>query len=202
MSRMANLPPWYRAVLPMVLGLWVLVSAYYWLGASGVQASGASVSFDREHDFVLLRIDDKWAFKPDKYGVNVVKYERGPFPLCPLCGVYEPAGTVMNLAAFKKGDWVYVDMTQPFMEAVNLKTGETIDVPAEGELKEPSAAFVAKGLTFDPELKVDRQALLTGLTPLSTINESCVVFNLAFLVLVVPLLVFGALKLLRRPAAA
>lgn len=197
MERFASLPGWYRAVLPALVALWATVTGYYWLGASGVSASGAAVSFERQHDARLLRIDDGRAFRVDRFGVNVVKYTRGVFPLCPLCGLYESAGTVMNLAEYRRGDWVYGAHAQPFQEAVNLKTGETIDVPVGTDLSQPPPEFVSRGLSFEPAHALKPEDVLASFPPLSTINESCVVFNLAFLVLVVPLLAFGLFRLLR-----
>ncbi|MDC3958775.1 hypothetical protein [Polyangium jinanense] len=198
-----RIPKWFRAVAGATAGLWIIVSIYYWLGAGGVRAHGASMSFERQHDFALLQIDDGRAFRVDKYGVSITKYRRGTFPFCPLCGVNESAGTVMNGAQYRKGDWVYTDYPQPFNEAVNLKTGEVIDIPAaEDQLEKPPSEFAARGLDFESESKLDAGRFLAEFTPLSTINESCIVFNMAFLLIFAVLLVVGIVLAIRRPKEA
>jgi len=198
-----RIPKWLRAVAGATAILWIIVSIYYWAGAGGVRSYGASTSFERQHDFALLRIDEGRAFRVDKHGVNITKYRRGTFPFCPLCGVNESAGTVMNLAQYRKGDWVYTDLTQPFDEAVNLKTGEVINLPeGEGQLEKLPPEFAARGLDFESANKLDAGRILTEFTPLSTINESCIVFNMAFLSIFAVLLVVGVVFAIRRPKEA
>ena len=162
-----RVPAWYRVLAGSCAILWVAVSIFYWLGASGVRASGAKMSFERQHDFALLEIDGQRAFRVDKYGVSVTKYRRGTFPFCPLCGVNESAGTVMNLAGYRKGDWVYTAHAQPLNEAVNLKTGEVVDLPASGEeLSKPPPEFVSRGLDFASANAIDAGVLSTTFAPL------------------------------------
>jgi hypothetical protein len=197
---MRRFPSWYRATASAFVLLWGIVGAYYAIGASSVRASGATTSFDRSHDISLLKIDEHRAFRLDKYGASVTKYERGTFPFCPICGVFKPAGTVMNLAGYRKGDWVYTAHPQPFSEAVNLKTGEVVDLPADrGELSQPPPEFVARGLDFDKANAIDPSLIASTFTPLSTINESCVVFNMAFIAVFGALLLVGLVLAMRRP---
>ena len=100
---MKRFPRWYVVSASSCLILWLVVSLYYALGASGVKAFGATTSFDRSHDFSLFKIDEQRAFRVDKYGTSLTKYKRGSFPFCPLCGINESAGTIMNLAVYRKG---------------------------------------------------------------------------------------------------
>ncbi|MDI1429686.1 hypothetical protein [Polyangium sorediatum] len=198
-----RIPKWFQAVAGATVALWLLVSIYYWAGAGGVRAHGASTSFERQHDFALLQIDDHRAFRVDKFGVNITKYRRGTFPFCPLCGVNESAGTVMNFAQYRKGDWVYTDLAQPFDEAVNLKTGEVINLSeGGGKLETPPPEFAARGLDFESANKLDEGRVLAEFTPLSTINESCIVFNMAFLLIFAALVVVGGVLVIRRPKEA
>ena len=188
---MSRFPKWYRAAVTGFMALWVAIGIYYWMGASGVRIGGMTASFERQGDSALLRIDGTRAFRVDRGELSVTRYRRAPFPFCPLCGVHEQAGTIMNLAGYRKGDWVYTSFPQPFVEAVNLATGETIDLPAGGgALTQPPPAFVARGLDFAPANAIDPDLIRASFPLLSTIHESCVVFNLGFLS------VFAALTLL------
>ncbi|MDD5305985.1 MAG: hypothetical protein PHU25_01565 [Deltaproteobacteria bacterium] len=195
-----RVPRWFWTVTVAAASLWLIVTLYYWLGASGVSASGAKISFDRKHDISLFKVDDTQALSVDKYGVGLVKYKRGMFPFCPLCGMNESSGTIMNGVRYRKGDWIYTDIAQPFKEAVNLKTGETVDLPdGSGTLAQPPADFVARGLDFAQGNAIDPESVSTSFVRLPTINESCVTFNAAFIIVFGVLLLIGGVFALRRP---
>jgi hypothetical protein len=206
---MKRLPDWYYSVAGLVLALWLGFNLYYRFGAEGVEVSGASVSFDRQYDRQLLRVNDQLAFIISSGYPSVVRYERGAFPFCPLCGIYEPAGTVVNGTRYRKGDWVYSDSVSGYgSDMVNLRTGEAIDVP-EGEVRDPREfdpatveAYRARGLRFDPASALSPEQIAREFEAISTINESCVVFNAAFLLLLAVLLLSGIVLFLRGPRAA
>lgn len=200
---MRRLPDWYKATFALVLGLWLILNVMYRLGADGVQFGGATTSFERQYDGVLHRIDDRHALRRGSAGdFAVVMVERGPIPFCPLCGVYQPAGSVVNVARFFKDGWIYTDHPTRFFEAVNVDTGATIDVPERHDPGDTSLPpeLAARGLEFaDAHLLTD--ALVAARFPaLATINESCIVFNAAFLLLVgLHVLLAPLLWLRRRP---
>lgn len=203
---MKSLPAWYKATGIVVLLMFVAVNVYYRLGAGGIQVSGSSVSFDRHHDFALFRIDDRLAFLLTKSGfVSVVRYKRGTFPFCPVCGLYEPAGMVLSLAQYKKDNWVYTGHPDPKRVcAVNLKTGEALKagsapVARPGLKVDVSqiAVYRENGLTLEERHRLSPSAVAKKFKSLSTINESCFVFNAAFFLVLGAMLILGIVFLIR-----
>jgi hypothetical protein len=198
--RRHRLPQWFLTVMGLVVLLWAGVTVYYRLGASGVRvrAYGAAASFDRRFDRTLLKINDRYAMVASTVGSNpsVYRYERGMFPFCPLCGIYTMQGAGFG-ADYRKGDWIYGSQASPWGDAVNVRTGEVIDVPGStGSLEEnPPAEFKARGLDFAPADKLTPEAAIAGLEPLSTINESCLVFTVAFMLIAGLVLLIGLVSL-------
>jgi hypothetical protein len=187
----------------VTFGFFVLLNAYYRLGAGGVSVSGADVSFERRFDVELFDAKDGLAFLLTKSGsVSLVKIERGAFPFCPLCGEWEPAGSVVNVVGYSKGAWIYSDHASPFFEAWNLETGESVDLDASlGPLREHlPIELEAVGLDYDAEHRLTDQLVARDYPALSPINESCVVFNMAFFLIFVVLLTIAVTFLLRRPS--
>jgi hypothetical protein len=89
-------------------------------------------------------------------------------------------------------------MAGPYGEAINVRTGEVIDVPESTSpmADDPPAELKARGLELVAANKLTTEAAIAGLEPLSTINESCVTFNAAFILLGGFVLVIGLVSLL------
>jgi hypothetical protein len=173
-----HLPDWYVGLFALVLSLFVAVSFFYYTGARGVSFSGAdAIDFGREHDYALLKLTPTRALLVQGSGyAAVVKYERGP--ICWLmCGTYESAGTAGD-AISQKGDWLFWSPTIAGDVAVNLKSGETIEVSDPASRTE----LEAKGLSFEGSV-LDRERVFPALKALSVQNESCTIFTTAFLLL-------------------
>jgi hypothetical protein len=197
-SRRTILPGWYIAVGGLLVGLFVLFNVAYRLGAGGIEVSGASSSFDREFDHQLFKIDDRRAFLIFDDNISVVKYAGGLAPFRPVCGTYEPDGSVINLAHFKKGDWVYSKYPEfDGPDAYNLRTEEVVkvDVPDRkgSERVDPATVpfYAEHGFTFDDALLLKPELVAKEHEPLSTMNESCVTFNAAFYLLFALMIVVG-----------
>ncbi len=188
----------------VTFGLFVLLNLYYRLGADGVSVSGADVSFERQRDVALFDAKNGYALLLTAPGViSLVKVERGAFPFCPLCGEWEPAGSVVNLVGYRKGAWLYSDQASPFSEAWNIETGESVDLDASlGSLQgHLPIELEAAGLDFDAEHRLTGAVVARDYPALSAIGESCVVFNMAFFLIFIVLMAIAVTFLLRRPAA-
>lgn len=194
---------WFVPVLGMVLVLWVSVNFLYATGAGGVRfARGASAtSFDRQHDVEVLSLREDAGLKLAPAGPlgpatswTLVRLEPASPPLCWLCGDRELAGTLMNEAAFRDGDWYYravpaeasVHGSSVFLEAervvaVNAATGEELKVAAGAGQAEKSRLLASRGLAPDDAHRI-APADLERLRPASILQESCWTFNTAFLI--------------------
>lgn len=189
------IPGWVKAVSVLAFGLFVVFNMIYRFGYGGVEVSGANVSFNRQYDNALFRIDDQLAFVVSGGGMaSVVRYEPGMVPFRPLCGSYDLAGTVVH-GRFKKGDWIYRDSYSGFgATAFNLATKEEVklQMPAgAGDTINPADVplYVKHGLTFDDDNKLTVEWVVDEHEPIAVINESCLTFNAAFM------LIFAALFL-------
>ncbi|NUP10398.1 MAG: hypothetical protein HOW73_30475 [Polyangiaceae bacterium] len=205
------LPDWWLAVMTLLGGLFVVFNLIYRFGFGGVSVSGADVSFNREFDGQLWKIDDHLAYRTGKHpdDVAVVRYKSGAIPFRPVCGSCDLDGSLLNTAQFKKGAWVYSEYPElEGVDVVNIETGEKFEVdakkPEPGKRSDPStiAFYRDRGLTFDDDLRLDARRVAKEATPLSTINESCIVFNAAFFLLfglmVVALLLVFLTRVVRR----
>lgn len=196
-----RIPNWLGAVTWVTFGLFVLLNVYYRLGAGGVSVSGADVSFERRFDVELFDAKNDLAFLLTRSGaISLVKIARGAFPFCPLCGEWEPAGSVVNVVGYRKGPWIYSDVASPFSEAWNVETGESVDLEASlGSLDaQLPVELEAVGLDFGAEHRVTDVMVARDFPRLATINESCVVFNMAFFLIFVVLMAIAVTFLLRR----
>jgi hypothetical protein len=208
---MSRFPSWFPASFGLLLAMWIGVSIFYHAGADGVRFGRTSaVDFDREHDFALYKIDDEHAFllMPDMGHVALVNYGKGVAPFCWLCGSYEPQGNVIDSFAFIRGDWAYgesnYESSRP--HAINLKTGETITLKLRSADSNPtdSEQFRKLGLVASDEYRVSLNPALAlaEREPLSTLNESCMIFNMAFLFLIALGLLLGAIFWIRSRSTA
>jgi hypothetical protein len=203
---------WYGRTWIAVLSLYVGVSIIYFLfDASGVRIGGAAVSFNRNYDNTLYKIDNRRAFNvrvsdsPGFDSFSVVNYRRDFSPLGWVCGSCVLDGGVINVIDYRKGDLVYTDMPHLMgTDVANLATGETFDVdapePPPGQTVDPAqiALYRELGLTFDEQYKLSVANISSSLERLPARAESCVVFQLAFWFVFGVLLLLGIPKLINR----
>ncbi len=203
-------PSWWVAVLVPLLVLWVSVTVYYKRGASGIAFGGSEISFERRFDFALFRIDDRAALLVNRGGsMATVAYGRGVFPFCLLCGTYRPEGSIVNLTRYYKDGWLYTDhLGGPFAELYHVPTGEQVQVArppgvapgatgAQGPDPTRLPEYASRGLTFDPAHAITPALIQEQFPELRAINESCVVFTAAFVILVGLWLIVGLILVLR-----
>lgn len=187
--------------------LWIAVTFIYRQGESGVRfgQGAAGVSFDRQHDVALFEIDASAALLVSPSGtVSLVKYGRGTFPFCPLCGKHELRGSIVNLAHYDKDGWIYTDHPGgPFAELYHVASGEQVDVPrpagaVPGQVDASALPeYARRGLTIDAAHRITPALIYERFPALSPINESCVVFNAAFMLLVAAWLAVGLVIAIR-----
>jgi hypothetical protein len=196
----------------LLLVLYVICTIVYRLGGDEITVKGATLNFGRKYDHALFKIDEQRAFSISGSGhISVVKYCSGVFPLKPLCGFHSLDGSVLNLADYKKGDWVYSGYPElGGRSAVNLRTGEVIETERTARRRgdysrsDPTRVpgYARLGLTFDERLRLTPAEIVHGYRQLSVINESCLTYTVAFLLLFALWLMVGVpLALRRRPRA-
>ena len=191
----SRIPGWYSPLLIFVVILWIVFSLIHWLGGSGVNVSGADVSFNREHDVQLFRITDRIAFELDNDGdVSVMTYAPTMFPFNVLAGWYERDGRAMSGRVMRMGDWVYSDspgLGRGIPDALNLKTGETLTVP-DDQAKQYTKTYDISvlntlpfyrdhGFVVDEQHRMTAEQVATDFTAISTLNESGMIVQAAFL---------------------
>lgn len=202
------IPGWVKAVGVLTAALFVIINVIYRLGYEGVEVSGAPVSFERQYDNALFRIDDELAFVVSGGQMaSVVRYESGIPPFRPLCGSYDLAGTVVH-GTHKKGDWIYRDRySGRGATALNLVTKEEVKLErpdGAGDTIDASKVplYVKNGLTFDEDNELTVEWVVAEHEPIAVINESCLTFNAAFMLIFAALflttLVVVPLRLSRR----
>jgi hypothetical protein len=198
------LPDWYVAVGGLLLVLFVIFNLAYRLGAGGVRFYGGTASFNRQFDHQLFKIDDTRAFLVHGESVAVVKYASAYAPFRLVCGSCTPDGSVLNLADYRKGDWVYSRYPEfEGPDVYNLRTQEviTLDVPrpkGTARVEPAKVPFYAEhGFTFDEALALTPEKVAKEFETLSTMNESCLTFNAAFYLLFALMLLVGAPLLIK-----
>ncbi len=147
------------------------------------------LSINREFDHQLYKINERAAFLVMKSNtISIVKYKESIFPFCFLCGNFEVDGTIVNVIEYTKDNWFYTKYTTPFYEAYNLKTEEFIDVPESGEVSpqilENLNEFKSKQLSFTSQDELSLNFVKTNFEKLSTLNESCLIVHIAFLIII------------------
>lgn len=181
---------WF-AVNIALFALFVGLNLAYRSGADGVEFKGGVASFDREFDGALFGIDGERAYRVSGSGdVAVVKIKPGTPPFRPVCGTTSLDGSLLNLAMYQRGDWVYSGYPEfDGVDAYNVRTGETLSVsaptPAPGTMSDPATIpeYRSRGLTFAAANKLTPERIMRGHRQLASIEESCVVFNAAFFLL-------------------
>jgi hypothetical protein len=196
-------PKVYVACARAALVAMLLIQLYNALGFAGFAYGGKSFSFGRMHDKQMYAIDAERAFlvTGDQHkSVSIVKYKSG-FPLFRLCGACETAGGVFPWAHYKKGKWVYTEM--PWLKgpaAYDLESGKkvTLDVPDPKSSKidpEDVPFYAEHGFTFDKSAKIDPETLGESYERLSTVNEMCVILQVAGFIVLFFVLLVGAILL-------
>jgi hypothetical protein len=200
-------PAWWAVVMALLATLWIAVTVLYRQGESGVRfgTGGPGISFERENDYALFAIDERAALLVTKdASMSLVEYGRGAFPFCPLCGTHELRGSIVNLAHYYKDGWIYTDHPGgPFAELYHVSSGQRIDVP-----RPPGAApgqtdartlpgYASRGLTIDAAHRITPALIHERFAPLSPIDESCVVFNSAFMLLAAVWIAVGLVLVIR-----
>ncbi len=185
--------------------MYLVISVVYRITDNASVGRSKVFDINREYDFQLYKINENTAFVVSRTNtVSVASYKQTIFPFCFLCGNFEINGTIVNVIEFIKDDWVYTKNRQPFYEGYNLKSGKTFDIPEEIEstenldperdvtleLKEIKE-YKTRNLTFSEEEKLDVEFVFKNFEKLSTLNESCLIFNAAFLIVIFLYLVFG-----------
>ncbi|MCK6513702.1 hypothetical protein L6R46_01410 [Myxococcota bacterium] len=196
----------------VLAALFVGLNLAYRAGADAVEFKGGVASFDREFDGALFGIDAKRAYRVSGSGdVAVVKIKPGTPPFRPVCGTTTLDGSLINLAMYQRGDWVYSGYPEfDGVDAYNVRTGEALSVsaptPAPGSTTDPMNVpeYRSRGLTFTEANKLTLERIVRGHRQLASIEESCEVFNAAFFVLFAASAVVGlwlAARALRSSAA-
>ena len=171
----------WRAIICVLLGLFVAVNVAYSSGADGVRfLRGGSASFDRGSDVALLKVREGVALLVDASssdtdgGLAVVDVAAAMPPFSFLCGAYTPDGFVRDPAALQSvfGDRLHV--------TPHPMPGERARVTVDMSVDEAARQF----------------------QPMSVCNESCTTFNAAFLFLFAIVLAAGAVLWQRARAAS
>jgi len=200
-------PSWWVVVMALLVALWIAVTVIYRQGESAVRfgQGGSGLSFERQHDIALFEIDARAALLVSQGGtMSLVKYGRARFPFCPLCGEHELRGSIVNLAHYYKDGWIYTDHPGgPFAELYHVASGEQVDVPrpagaAPGQVDASALPeYARRGLTVDGAHRITPALIHERFPALSPINESCVVFNAAFMLLFAAWLAVGLVLAIR-----
>ena len=172
----------------IVLGLFISLNIFYALGASGVLVGTSALDFARDFDYQLYEFKDDMGFSVDREDgrVEVVYIETAPILFRPMCGTYQANGYLMPGADFRKGDWLYTEFPQHGeVDALNLETGETYDVPGitpdTDRIDWSTVEFYLKnGLEINDKYRLKGDNVEKEFAMVSTMNESCLVFNAAF----------------------
>lgn len=196
---------WYRLIALLLALMWVGVLVAYRLGAQGVSVrsqSGQTVNLDfgREHDQPWVGVGPSVGMELNVYNQrlhgSIAKMKAGLPLLCWVCGDNVPAGG-LAMVTHRQGDWYFkapADYSKN-SEAVrgrrqasrdyiltiafNVVTHERVIVAATSTLAAQTAELGRRGLTAsDPNLL----ALDTTWQGLSMQREGCVVFNAAFVI--------------------
>ena len=200
-------PSWWVVVMALLAILWIAVTVVYRQGESGVRIGrgGAGISFERQNDHALFAVDERVALLVSQDGsVSLVEYGRGTFPFCPLCGIEELRGSIVNLAHYYKEGWIYTDHPGgPFAELYHVASGERVDVPrpagaAPGKTDAGALPeYASRGLTIDADHRITPAFIQERFQLLSPIQESCVIFNAAFMLLGAAWIAIGLVFLIR-----
>ena len=204
---------WFFVILGAIIALWLFTSGAYARGASGISVRAkygakASIDFMRDTESVVLKLDDGVGLSIDAYGSTIVTLEKGPLALRLCCGQNNVSGSLSKVE-YRQGDWYFRDAedNSDFKKrwggeppkkkvdelrtlAYNAKTGERLMLALEATEDEQRKALEEKGLTPSEEQKIPNETL-GDLEQASMIQEGCVIFQVAFLLVTVLYLVIA-----------
>lgn len=223
MLRRWLLAHWFTFILALVVALWVITATAYYLGFSGLRfrnrftGQDAVIDFMRKYDRPVVELGPDVGLELDQRGTGlhaaIVRLEDAPFFLCWVCGRKQLHGGIA-MVDYRQGDWLYrapEDLStnseatrgrrresREYIRTVayNRATGERligeIDVASQARL------LAEKGLAPTDATRLS-PAALADLAPASMMREGCMVFNLAYIaVLLLWLVIAGPLALLAR----
>ncbi|MCZ8155717.1 MAG: hypothetical protein O9264_06340 [Leptospira sp.] len=179
----------YFSILILLLGMYLGVTIIYKFVENTNRSRTKVFALNREFDHQLYKINERAAFLVLKSNtISIVKYKETIFPFCFLCGNFEVDGTIVNVVEFAKDNWYYTKYTSPFYEAYNIKTDEFFDVAEQDEVStqflENLSEFKSKQLGFATQDELSLNFVKSNFEKLPTLNESCLIFNVAFLIVI------------------
>lgn len=193
----------------MTFAVVLVIELAYMFGAGGIEFSGATTSFDREHDRVLFAVDEQRGFVTrDGRDIALIRIAPGTFPFRPVCGRCEPNGSLLNLADYLHGDWVYTASPDiPEVDAINLRTGETLEATLADPEQSPEDAaqipeYAAHGLDFAEDKRLTLERLVQLYPDGRIINESCIVVQMAAILVLGIVALIGLVLLVTRRRVA
>lgn len=198
-----RIPPRLRSLLLSTLALWAAFNVYYLLGASGVGSRGGKVAVDRSRDVQLFRIDDRYALRTtDGESFDLVTIQRGTFPVCPLCGIWERRDFVVHGVGFRNGDWFIANYVSPDgAEAFNIATGASVQLDSgPGRVLEMDGSPTAAARTRDTLGAFRGRARpisVEGTERVAAVKESCIVANAGLLLIFVSVAIAAGVGWLR-----
>ena len=162
------------AVGYLLLAFFLVVTLSYKIGASDIRfirAGYTKISFNRGNDYQLYKINDSTAFNVRSDYISIVPYAKASVPFCYLCGEFVSNGTVINGVEFENGDLIYRKYLEFEGDDIfNIKTGKASEA-------------TNNNFPMDEEHKLTAEKIASRYKKLSTMNESCLIFNMAFILL-------------------
>ncbi len=194
---------WYWTILSILLLMYVSVTISYKLSKDSFQIKKVPLKLNREYDNELFKINENAAFILTRsQTISIVKYKKTIFPFCFLCGEFEQDGTIVNVVEFQKDNWFYTQYPGPFAEGYNLQTQETFDVPEQEDfsvdLLMQIPDYQNRNFQFSPSEKITPEWITERFQKISNFNESCLIFNSAFLILIIVWLIVGVFVILKN----
>lgn len=222
---------WFGGTFLIILGLWALTLAFYVFGAEGISfdvgaTQNATIDFNREYDHDVLDLGEGRGLElhepPPGFPLtgSLIELKDGLPVICWVCGDKRMAGGLLTVE-HRSGDWYFrkpdkdrkVDLStlnaktrDRFLTvAFNAKTGERVMVGENDSAEKQAEALASHGLDASSAPPLAPEAL-ADLRLASMQREGCVVFNFAFIAVLLLWFVLGgtlalALKLRshRRP---
>lgn len=171
-----KLPSWYTAIGYLLLIFFVVITLAYKIGASDIRfirTGYSKLSFDRSNDYQLYKINDSAAFSVRGNDFSIIQYTKAAIPFCYLCGEFTTDGSVLNGVEFQNGDLFYRKYIEfEGNDIFNIKTGEAFEATND-----------VSNLPMDESYKLTAEKISANYKKLSVMNESCLIFNMAFIIL-------------------
>jgi hypothetical protein len=219
---------WFAGVFVIIAGVWTITLIAYAFGAGSVSFGNkftgqrATIDFMRDNDHVVVGLADGVGLQLDHGGpplhADIVRLKPGFPVLCWVCGQLDTAGGI-SMVAYRQGDWFYrapEDLSRNseathglraesrafiLTIAYNRANGERVQ--AGVDVAAQTLALTSRGLAVTDAARISPETI-RDLPVLSIQREGCLIFNVAFVSVVLLWLVFGGLawllvRFLRRP---